>query len=212
MKYRKKPIVVEAFQMTKLRRWDNSEWPNWLHKAWNREDGEGCLWIDPDDPESERLVLGTLEGAHRVDWDDWIIQGIKDELYPCKPDIFGATCKQVPVNVSEDCQEMLPGQVVYGRGQFGITRCVVADDPTITPGLAVECGILGHQIDLCFKDKDNWAEKYPVGTAEAKLKDERNRLFEVVAHASKLHDDGADASDWNALGESASTTIKGILG
>ena len=26
-KYRKKPVVIEAFQMTEARRWDNSEWP-----------------------------------------------------------------------------------------------------------------------------------------------------------------------------------------
>ena len=35
MKYRKKPIVIEAFQMTKERRQDNSEWPSWLNEAWN---------------------------------------------------------------------------------------------------------------------------------------------------------------------------------
>jgi len=95
MKYRKKPIVIEAFQMTKERRWDNCEWPNWLNEAWNNEPGEGCLWVDPQDPEKETIVLGTLEGVHRVNWDDWIIQGIKGELYPCKPDIFEATYEAV---------------------------------------------------------------------------------------------------------------------
>ncbi len=43
MKVRKKPVVVEAFQMTKKHRWDNSEWPEWLHRAWNTE-GEGSLY------------------------------------------------------------------------------------------------------------------------------------------------------------------------
>jgi hypothetical protein len=37
------------------------------------------------------LFIGTLEGVHRADPGDWIIQGIKGELYPCKPDIFAAT-------------------------------------------------------------------------------------------------------------------------
>jgi hypothetical protein len=37
MFYRKKPVVIEAFQMTEERREDNSEWPSWLNKAWNRE-------------------------------------------------------------------------------------------------------------------------------------------------------------------------------
>ncbi len=32
-KFRKKPVVIEAFQMTKERRWNNADWPNWLHEA-----------------------------------------------------------------------------------------------------------------------------------------------------------------------------------
>ena len=101
MKYRKKPVVIEAFQMTLERRWDNSEWPFWLHQAWNREPGENSLWIDRSYENAEghdspaELVVGTLEGGHRIDWEDWIIQGIQDELYPCKPDIFEATYEVV---------------------------------------------------------------------------------------------------------------------
>ena len=91
IRYRKKPIVIEAFQMTHARRWDNNEWPDWLNKAWNMETGEGAMWIDPGDPAGEHLVLGTKEGVHRVTWDDWIIRGIQGELYACKPDIFEAT-------------------------------------------------------------------------------------------------------------------------
>lgn len=94
MKFRKKPVEVEAFQMTKERRWDNSEWPEWLHKAWNK-DGEGALFIDSDDPTREKLVIGTLEGIQRISWDDWIIQGIQDEIYSCKPDIFEQAYERV---------------------------------------------------------------------------------------------------------------------
>ena len=94
-KFRKKPVVIEAFQMTEERRSNNVDWPEWLHQAWNTE-GEGALFIDPDDPARQRLVLGTLEGVHRVQWGDWIIQGIRGELYPCKPHIFAATYEAVP--------------------------------------------------------------------------------------------------------------------
>jgi len=88
--------VIEAFQMTKERRWDNSEWPDWLHEAWNKEPSEGALWIDPDNnPNRENLVCGTLEGVHRIDWDDFIIQGVKGEIYSCKPDIFELTYEKV---------------------------------------------------------------------------------------------------------------------
>lgn len=95
MKFRKKPVVVEAFQMTKERRWDNSDWPNWLNQAWQKDPSEGSIWIDPDDTKRERLVCGTLEGVHKITFDDWIVKGIKGELYPVKPDIFLATYEEV---------------------------------------------------------------------------------------------------------------------
>ncbi len=91
LRFKKKPVVVEAFQMTIARRNNNADWPQWLNVAWNKAPGEGALFISPDDPNRQRLVIGTLEGCHLVDWNDWIIRGIKGELYPCKPDIFEAT-------------------------------------------------------------------------------------------------------------------------
>lgn len=45
---------------------------------------------DPD------LVIHTLEGDHHAAVGDWIIKGIKDEFYPCKPDIFNQTYRLVP--------------------------------------------------------------------------------------------------------------------
>lgn len=95
-KYRKKPVIVEAFQMTQARRNDNAEWPNWLNRAWQMEDDEtGALLIDQRDSERQRLMIFTLEGLLYIDWGDWIIQGVKGELYPCKPDIFDATYEAV---------------------------------------------------------------------------------------------------------------------
>ncbi len=100
-KYRKKPVVVEAFQMTLKRRWDNQEWPNWLHQAWSMEPSEGAVWSSLNAPIAEgkesanELVCGTLEGVHRIDWGDWIIKGIKGELYLCKPDTFEMTYEKV---------------------------------------------------------------------------------------------------------------------
>ena len=94
MKFRKKPVVIEAFQMTKDRRGDNAEWPDWLNQAWNKKCEEtGSVW-PADYPKSsgnDRLVITTLEGDMMVEWGDWIIRGVKGELYPCKPDIFAAT-------------------------------------------------------------------------------------------------------------------------
>ena len=42
--------------------------------------------------------IKTLEGGHIVCPGDWIIQGIKGEVYPCKPDIFEATYDPVPAD------------------------------------------------------------------------------------------------------------------
>jgi hypothetical protein len=96
MKFRKKPVVIEAFQMTEDRRASNHDWPNWLHKAWNEPDfAEGALSIDADDPERKKLVIGTLEGVQRINFGDYIIKGVAGELYACKPDIFEATYERV---------------------------------------------------------------------------------------------------------------------
>jgi len=97
-KYRKKPVVIEAFQMTKERRQDNSEWPAWLHMAWNKEQNEvGCVFCSdyPNSNGTDKLKVYTLEGCHLIEWGDYIIQGVKGELYPCKPDIFEMTYEEV---------------------------------------------------------------------------------------------------------------------
>ena len=93
-KFRKKPVVIEAFQMTKETRQDNSDWPEWMHKAWQKSFIEpGSLYPSdfPDSDGTDKLKIHTLEGDHLVSWNDWIIQGVDGELYPCKPDIFERT-------------------------------------------------------------------------------------------------------------------------
>ena len=94
-KYRKKPVVIEAFQMTLKARWNNVDWPEWLNKAWNLDRDEvgavmpRLLFPTLDPPaSSDELTVFTLEGKMTVAMDDWIIQGVAGELYPCKPDIF----------------------------------------------------------------------------------------------------------------------------
>jgi len=92
-RFRKIPIVIEAFQMTEEARVDNSNWPNWLNEAW-----QASIVYPMDYPESngkDKLKIKTLEGDHLVSWDDWIIQGVNGELYPCKPDIFEKTYEEV---------------------------------------------------------------------------------------------------------------------
>lgn len=97
-KFRKKPVVIEAFQMTQEHRCDNSQWPEWLHEAWNAQhEAAGAVFPSkfPDSDGTDELMIHTLEGNHLVSFGDWIIRGVKGELYPCKPDIFETTYEPV---------------------------------------------------------------------------------------------------------------------
>lgn len=85
-KFRKKPVVIEAFQ------WNPDRTPNWIavppEAVWFMEAlVERVVRTNADGS----CTIKTLEGNHRADPGDWIIQGVKGELYPCKPDIFEAT-------------------------------------------------------------------------------------------------------------------------
>lgn len=73
MKYRKKPVVIEATQWFK-----HGDHPQVQER-----------------PPSKLGWVETLEGYHIVTPGDYIITGIKGEHYPCKPDIFEATYEKV---------------------------------------------------------------------------------------------------------------------
>ena len=85
MKFRKKPVVIEAEQFTRPA--DRAVTVGEMFMQWPvRNDVRGV-----------HLIIPTLEGDHRADPGDWIIQGVKGEFYPCKPDIFTATYEPVEV-------------------------------------------------------------------------------------------------------------------
>lgn len=94
MKYRKKPVVIEAFQYDGDLMNSNGEYcvPEWAVRAFQF----GIMYYDSIDegPPCE-LFIQTLEGVHHVSLGDYIIQGIQGELYPCKPDIFEKTYEAV---------------------------------------------------------------------------------------------------------------------
>ena len=82
-KYRKKPVVVEAFQF--YGDLNNSNVPAWAVKALE----DGTMFYGKDDP--LELYINTLEGTHHVSIGDFVIKGVNGELYPCKPDVFEKT-------------------------------------------------------------------------------------------------------------------------
>ncbi len=84
MRFRKKPVVIEAHRY--LGPFSIDEMP---------EDFQRALLLEPslNSPDSavKFYYIKTLEGNHQVTVGDWIIKGIKGEFYSCKPDIFEAT-------------------------------------------------------------------------------------------------------------------------
>lgn len=81
MKYRKKPVVIEAIQYTG----DNES--EILTFAF------GHAISRPNELLSIRIE--TLEGDMIASVGDWIIKGVKGEFYPCKPDIFRQTYEPI---------------------------------------------------------------------------------------------------------------------
>lgn len=88
MKYRKKPVEIEAVELTDanaMRRaapWCGGRY-GYESKASDPTDV--AYWVD----------IPTLEGTMRASRGDFIIKGVQGEFYPCKPDIFAATYEAV---------------------------------------------------------------------------------------------------------------------
>lgn len=95
MKFRKKPVVIEAMQ---FQRRNNGPvpYPEWFDDAVTVNDiitHNTGKWGDVTQP--AYCEIKTLEGVMRANEGDWIIKGIKGEIYPCKPEIFAATYEAV---------------------------------------------------------------------------------------------------------------------
>lgn len=78
-KFRKKPIIIEAIKWT------------------GKNTDEVMDFIKPCEAwyGVEYIAIKTLEGEMRASIRDWIIKGVKEEFYPCKPDIFEQTYDEV---------------------------------------------------------------------------------------------------------------------
>ena len=82
MKYRKKPVVINAVQIIE------------------GNDGAVLAFMRATNCPFEivgewEMIIHTLEGDMHLSTGDWLIQGVQGEFYPCKPDIFEATYEPV---------------------------------------------------------------------------------------------------------------------
>lgn len=92
MKYRKKPLIIEAFQYGFDRE------PHWFAS----EIGKTIRYVPTNKrPLQESrsfpsdVLIKTLEGEMRANYYDFIIKGVAGEIYPCKADVFLATYEKV---------------------------------------------------------------------------------------------------------------------
>lgn len=92
-KFRKKPVIIEAIQWNG--RNESDIWTfigKFLHV--NRPPHS----FEQDNDIQDHMVtitIPTLEGDMTANRGDWIVKGVKGELYPVKPDIFELTYESV---------------------------------------------------------------------------------------------------------------------
>jgi hypothetical protein len=78
MKYRKKPVIIEAFKTSSTGIGMFDEFSIWAEK----------VGFYDFTYKNESIIIHTLEGDMTVSPGDFIIRGVHGEFYPCKPDIF----------------------------------------------------------------------------------------------------------------------------
>ena len=100
MKYRKKPVVIEAFKFDGY----FIDFEGERYVPWWAVEGldTGVLTVEGQGD----VYVNTLEGKMLVNVGDYIIKGIKGELYPCKPDIFEATYELAEKEIIEQTDQV----------------------------------------------------------------------------------------------------------
>ena len=84
-KYRKKPVIIEAIK------WDGKE--ETYYEILNNMAIEDKNWLRTT--KDNKLVIPTLEGEMKANVGDYIVFGVKNEVYPVKPEIFEETYEEV---------------------------------------------------------------------------------------------------------------------
>jgi hypothetical protein len=110
-RYRKRPVVIEAVQL----KWENQQEIYEFTNVGHGDNSPYFCYVTEDGKQTDKypgprpgsplsrlgMVIPTLEGDMLADEGDWIIKGIKGELYPCKPDIFEDSYESVEKTLDE---------------------------------------------------------------------------------------------------------------
>jgi hypothetical protein len=150
MRYRKKPVVIEAVQ------YDG----NFRCLDIFSINDVGKFIIGYEDDGSPYLIIPTLEGGHKCSKGDYVIRGIKGEYYPCKPDIFEMTYErdepmiiQAPIKNYDAWDEVID--------QIGGSNKMIDHIGEVNK-------MVNHVPDVgkMVEDVEKLAEKYPYGGRE----------------------------------------------
>ena len=101
MKYRKKPVVVNAEKWSGWKRFKDCDKyhpvikPLPLFMSFSIGMSLGSYHGTNGIPPQKLGWVRTLEGGHIIQPGDWLIEGVEGEFYPCKPDIFEKTYEPV---------------------------------------------------------------------------------------------------------------------
>ena len=91
-RWRKKRVIVEAWQF--LPEGQREEPPAWIEPRWF-QDGDASGKSTRRHSSTLHMLIPTPAGPLRADLTDWIIRGVKGDIYPCKADVFAASYEPV---------------------------------------------------------------------------------------------------------------------
>lgn len=108
--FRKRPVAVEAVQ-----------WPGEDRRAtidvlyqWVMAAGISGTSIEIPKAPDDGILIGTLEGVMRANPGDWILRGVKGEVYPCKADIFAETYEPATGVETDERDELREARIALG--------------------------------------------------------------------------------------------------
>jgi hypothetical protein len=154
MKYTKKAVTIEAFLWTGGP--DQTEDPIWIIDAIKKGD---VIFKKHETSSSElKMHIKTLEGTMTADVGDYIIQGVKGEIYPCKPDIFEMTYNEASnkVTFGMAVEAMKNGNKAVRKGWNGKEMFLVISpgaeqlpsDKFFNKDLSIHAKLLGGFMDV----------------------------------------------------------------
>ncbi len=138
MRYTKKPVTIEAVRFLGINSdgdpFFGGDVPEWLIEAIAGPQGHsGSIWVDAMPTKANPLgmaflIVATLAGSRTASPCDWIIRGIKGEIYPCKPDIFEATYAPEAAPPAEHAGDALDYLAAAAPASYGEQQKRQADD------------------------------------------------------------------------------------